>query len=172
MRRRLPSRRLLSRFTSTLHYLLSAKTGRNFFDELVRHLYALLQAEYIWLAEVETLPRGLMARVLVSAGIDSAYGFHRYELAEFECGKPLYLRWCDNMAENAYLPAKLGVAEHYWALALFDGKKNVIGHLAMSFSADRYPDPRTLSDLQQLLAYRASAELNVTGPKLSCAYLR
>ena len=56
-----------------LHYLLSAKTGRNFFDELVRHLYALLQAEYIWLAEAETLPRGLMARVLVSAGIDSAY---------------------------------------------------------------------------------------------------
>ncbi len=143
-----------------LHYLLSAKTGRNFFDELVRHLYALLQAEYIWLAEAETLPRGLMARVLVSAGIDSAYGFHRYELDEFECGK-LYTSdgvttWA---AENAYLPAKLGVAEHYWALALFDGKKNVIGHLAMSFSADRYPDPRTLSDLQQLLAYRASAEL-------------
>ncbi|MGL4205435.1 MAG: putative bifunctional diguanylate cyclase/phosphodiesterase [Aeromonadaceae bacterium] len=138
-------------------YALSSKTGRAFFEELVTQLYRVLQPQQVWLAEIERSPLASTARVVVSAGVES--GFSRYPLSDSACGMlyqhpsvPFYA------TQAVILPAALMPADYYWALALFDSKQQMIGHLALTFSG-LLPDNNTLIALQQLIVHRASAEL-------------
>lgn len=54
---------------------LVIKTGRAFFDELVRQLHSVLQARHAWLAELESPPLTHWARVVVCAGSPAGEGF-------------------------------------------------------------------------------------------------
>ena len=138
-------------------YALSSKTGRAFFDELVTQLHRVLQADQVWLAEVERSPMVPMARVVVSAGV--ADGFSRYRLSDSTCGMLYELSSVPFFAtQTVTLPAALTPADYYWALALYDSKQQRVGHLALTFSG-HMPDHHTLNALQQLIVHRASAEL-------------
>lgn len=138
-------------------YALSSKTGRAFFDELVSQLHRVLQAQQVWLAEVERSPLASTARVVVSAGI--AEEFSRYLLSDSACGILYQHSTVPFFAtQEVTLPPALAQADYYWALALYDSKQQMIGHLALTFSG-LLPDNNTLIALQQLIAHRASAEL-------------
>jgi PAS domain S-box/diguanylate cyclase (GGDEF) domain len=144
-----------------LAYLVSVKTGRAFFDELITQLHRILGAQYVWVIEAESLSsRGMIARVLFSAGINSNHGFQRYGLDEspfmalFKPGSsPVWT------GRDVALPAGLGIAAHCWSIALYDGRKEVIGHITITFPPESSPDLLSLADVQQLFAHRASAEL-------------
>ena len=143
-----------------INYALSSKTGRAFFDELVQQLHQVFQAQDAWLAELEAPPLTHWARVIVSAGDAATEKFARYPLADTSCVH-LYLHpelpsFC---ARQGNLPEPLAPAGFYWALPLRDSKQQLIGHLALTFAPGIEPDRQTLSALQQLIAHRASAEL-------------
>lgn len=144
-----------------LAYLVSVKTGRAFFDELITQLHRILGAQYVWVVEAETLStRGMIARVLFSAGVDPDCGFQRYGLDESP-SHVLYKLDAPSVwtGRDVYLPAGLGLAAHCWSIALFDSRKDVIGHITITFPAGSSPDLLSLADVQQLFAHRASAEL-------------
>ena len=86
--------------------------------------------------------------------------FVRYPLAETSCAQ-LYLHpeLHHFSTLQSQLPIALPMVDGYWALPLRDNKHQVIGHLALTFSKERFPDILTLAALQQLIAHRASAEL-------------
>ncbi len=143
-----------------INYSLSSKTGRAFFDELVRQLHSVLQARHAWLAELESPPLTHWARVVVSAGSPAGEGFARYPLADTSCVH-LYQHpeLSSFSARQGQLPEPLSAAGFYWALPLRDSKQQIIGHLALTFAPGVEPDRQTLVGLQQLIAHRASAEL-------------
>lgn len=143
-----------------ISYALSSKTGRAFFDELVRQLQGVLHASSAWLAELESPPLTQWVRVVVSAGVPAVENFVRYPLAETSCAQ-LYLHpeLHHFSTLQSQLPIALPMVDGYWALPLRDNKHQVIGHLALTFNKERFPDILTLAALQQLIAHRASAEL-------------
>jgi diguanylate cyclase (GGDEF)-like protein/PAS domain S-box-containing protein len=143
-----------------ISYALSSKTGRAFFDELVRQLHEVLQASSAWLAELESPPLTQWARVVVCAGVPAVENFVRYQLQDTSCAQ-LYLHpeLHSFSALQGQLPIAVPLADGYWGLPLRDSKHQVIGHLALTFGQGGFPEPLTLAALQQLIAHRASAEL-------------
>lgn len=143
-----------------IHYALSSKTGRAFFDELVHQLRVVLQSQQVWICEAEISPAGSFARMIAeSDGLNNGSTSYRYALQNTACCRvyehgdlPYLLE-----SESLSLPSRYCGAAHYCGVALRDSKRKVIGHLAMTF--ERVPDERLLQCVLNLICPRAGSEL-------------
>lgn len=138
-----------------VYYALSRLAGRTFLDELVRQLQLVFGARDVWLAEAESLP-AKSVRILSSTGVQ---GLRRYSLQGVSCGELYGQQDIPYLASyEGKLPAPLAPVDFYWALPLLDNRRQVIGHLTLTFEGNE-PDPVTLTALQQMLSERVSAEV-------------
>jgi PAS domain S-box-containing protein len=140
----------------------AAKTGREFFRSLVRHLAAILQVRYAFVTELIKPEKTKMRTLAFWQGDHFGQNFD-YDLANTPCIQVLtgeIVHYPDNIQAHFphHAPLKAWAAESYFGIPLNDSAGHVIGHLKV---LDTKPFLKTAFEEQilRIFAARAGAEL-------------
>lgn len=131
---------------------LSARTGLDFFNTLVAQLAHILKVDAVWVGELSGAGR---VRVLAAAGLD----IKDYPLTGAPC-QQLYRQGASCLVvigESADSQSWLGRGQTYYGQPLFDGRGQILGHLALLYSAQA--DIANLTSVLDTFSLRMVAEL-------------
>ncbi|MFQ2146994.1 putative bifunctional diguanylate cyclase/phosphodiesterase [Aeromonas jandaei] len=131
---------------------LSARTGLDFFNTLVKQLSHILQVDAVWVGELSSADR---VRVLAADGL----ALKDYPLAGTPC-QQLYRQGAvclEVISEQEEYQPWLAAGQTYYGQPLFDGRGQLLGHLALLSSAPA--DMANLNSVLNTFTVRMVAEL-------------
>ncbi|MFB2866085.1 putative bifunctional diguanylate cyclase/phosphodiesterase [Aeromonas sp. MdU4] len=131
---------------------LSARTGLDFFNTLVKQLTHILQVDAVWVGELSSADR---VRVLAADGL----ALKDYPLAGTPC-QQLYRQGAvcmEVISGQEEIQSWLAVGQTYYGQPLFDDRGHLLGHLALLSSAPA--DMANLNSVLDTFRVRMVAEL-------------
>ena len=138
----------------------AATTGSDFFQSLVRHMAAALQARYAFITACDDQKHARSLAFWKGDGFGESFEF---EIADTPCEKVLYGEVCHyREGLQGLFPLDRGLAdwhaESYLGVPMLDRSSRVIGHIAILDDKPMEADSRAI-DLVKIFASRAAAEL-------------